>query len=304
MRILILGGSGFIGPRIPAALERLDHEGLIVSRTSKLSADRNDPASVARLAAREHCDALIDVIALEPRSTLALRDAVRERIGRYVLISSADVYRNYGGLHRIETPEPIAMLTEESPRRTVLYPYRKTPPRAPDDPQVRMDSYDKIPIEDALAAPDATVIRLPMVYGPGDRNRRFRWIIAPMLARTNAVTAPAAWLDWVTTYGHVDDVAAAIALCATHPQAGGRTYHCGEPPVSHRVWIERFAAALNWRGGVKADDNAPIAPMVAAVNLAYPLALDTARVRAELGFTEMLTSDEALQSVISEEQAP
>ena len=303
MRVLILGGSGFIGPRIPSALERLGHEGLIVSRTSKLGADRNDPASVVRLATAERCDALIDVIAMEPRSTLALRDALHGRIGRYVLISSADVYRNYGGLHRIETPEPIGVLTEDAPRRTVLYPYRKSPPRAPGDPQTWMDTYDKIPIEDALTAPDETIIRLPMVYGPGDRNRRFRWIIAPMLARSEAVAAPAAWLDWITTYADVDDTAHAIALCATHPNSGGRTYHCGEPPVPHRVWVDRFAAILNWRGAVRAEADAPIAKMIADVNLAYSLALDTARIRAELGFAEALTSEQALLSAIGEELA-
>jgi nucleoside-diphosphate-sugar epimerase len=303
MRVLILGGSGFIGSRVPAALARLGHEGLIVSRTSKRAADRRDPASVARVAEAERCDALIDMIAYEPASTIALRDALAGKIGRYVLISSADVYRAYGGLHRLEACAPdAAPAHEDSPRRARLYPYRKDPPRDLSDPEAWQDSYDKIPIEDALAGPATTIVRLPMVYGPGDRNRRFRWIVTPMLAKAD-IAAPAAWLDWLTTYGHVEDVAAAIALCATHAEAAGKIYNCGERAMTHRIWIERFAAALDWRGETLADENAPITKALAGLDLRFPLAVDTSRIRGELGFTETLGPEKTLQSVIDEERA-
>lgn len=305
MRALVLGGGGFIGAHVAGSLRNMGHEAIVGARKSgDHSVDRNDPAAVARLVGRERCDVLIDMIAYEPGSTIALHKALGDTIGRYVLVSSADVYRNYGGLHRLEACEPILdLLAEDSPCRTRLYPYRTTPPRAADAPDAWMDVYDKIPIERAVAGPSVTIIRLPMVYGPGDRNRRFAWITAPMKRGGVTIAAPAAWLSWVTTYGHVNDVAAAIALCATSSAAAGRTYNCGERPVSHAEWIARFAALAGWRGETVHDEAGPLAGAIRAMDLRYPLALSTDRIRRELGYAEVMAPDYAALSVLSEEGA-
>jgi nucleoside-diphosphate-sugar epimerase len=307
MRALILGGGGFIGARVAPALARLGHEGLIATRTGggdRVAVNRNDPQVIAQVMRDNRCDTLIDMIAMEAPSTIALRDALAGSIARYVLISSADVYRNYGGLHRLEACTPIlAPMTEDAPRRTRLYPYRTDPPRAPDAADARMDFYDKIPIEDALAGPGATIVRLPMVYGPGDRNSRFGWITAPMRRGAERIAAPAAWLDWRSTYGHADDIAHAIALCATHPTADGRIYHCGEMPIPHRAWVTRFAAQTGWTGEIVLEEDGPFASRLAALNPSFPLALDTSRIRRELGYAEILAPAEALQSVIDADAA-
>jgi nucleoside-diphosphate-sugar epimerase len=310
MRALVLGGGGFIGPHVAAALLRAGHEPIVVTRRGDHAApgvecvagDRADAAAFARLAAARGCDALIDMIAYEPTSTIALRDALAGRIGRYLLVSSADVYRNYGGLHRRETAPPDTnALGETAARRTGLYPYRADPPRAADDPDAWRDRYDKIPVEDEVAGPASTIVRLPMVYGPGDRNRRFAWIIGPMRKGAARLAAPEAWLNWRTSYGHVENVAAAIALCAVHPAAAGRVYNCGEPAEAHRAWVERCADLLAWRGEVTADEAAPSAAALAGLDLRYHLALDTTAIRTELGYKEALAPRSALQSVIDDE---
>lgn len=304
MRVFVLGGSGFIGAVVAVALRDMGHEVIVGARKSgDLSIDRNDPAVVARLIARERCSVMIDMIAYEPHSTMALRKALGDDIERYVLVSSADVYRNYGGLHRLEEGEPIFdHLTEDSPLRTRLYPYRTISPRTADAPDAWKDAYDKIPTERAVAGPSVTIVRLPMVYGPGDRNRRFAWIVTPMKRGAATIVAPAAWLSWVTTYGHVNNVAAAIALCATNSAAAGRTYNCGERPVSHAEWIARFAALAGWSGEVVHDEAGPLAGAIGAMDLHYPLALSTDRIRSELGYAEVMASDDAALSVLSEDR--
>jgi nucleoside-diphosphate-sugar epimerase len=302
VRALVLGGGGFIGPWVARALQHLGHDAITGARRSgDRVADREDPHAIARLIHDERCDVLIDMIAYEPKSTIALRDALDGVIARYVLVSSADVYRNYGGLHRLENAEPILeLLGESSPRRMMRFPYRKNPPRPAYSPDAWMDEYDKIPIEDALAGPGTTIARLPMVYGPRDRHRRFAWIAAPMLAGADTISAPAAWLAWVTTYGHVEDVAHALALCATKPAAAGRIYNCGESPAPHAEWIERFAALIGWKGRVTADERAPIAHQVAALDLRFPLALSTVRIRTELGFVEAVSREAAISSTLED----
>src|SRR5579875_614993 len=85
--------------------------------------------------------------------------------------TGASLGRNPGPIE----PTPLA---EDSPLRSVLFPYRAQA-IGPDD---FLYSYDKIPVErTAMTEPGlpATVLRLPMTYGPGDPFRR----LSPYLKR-------------------------------------------------------------------------------------------------------------------------
>src|ERR1039458_10088652 len=70
--------------------------------------------------------------------------------------------------------EPVP-LTEESPLRTTLHPYRNRPAGSIPFDWVTPD-YDKILVERVVRSEPslaATILRLPMVYGPGDPLHRF-----------------------------------------------------------------------------------------------------------------------------------
>jgi nucleoside-diphosphate-sugar epimerase len=95
-----------------------------------------------------------------------LADAFRGIARRVVVLSSGDVYRAYGLLRGTEegAPEPTP-LKEDSPLRSKLYPYRGGA-SGPFDPE----KYEKILAEREISRhPDlpATILRLPVVYGPG-----------------------------------------------------------------------------------------------------------------------------------------
>jgi nucleoside-diphosphate-sugar epimerase len=95
---------------------------------------------------------------------------------RVVAISSGDVYRAYDRFHGKYPgpPDPVPLM-EEAPLRQRLYPYRGETPRSPDAPNRWVDDYDKILVEQVVMGnPDlpGTILRLPVVYGPGDRQHR------------------------------------------------------------------------------------------------------------------------------------
>jgi nucleoside-diphosphate-sugar epimerase len=304
MRVMVIGATGFIGPPLVRRLEARGHAAVAVSRHGPVVADRDDPRALARLAAAARVDAVVDLLALTDAATRPLLEALIGRVGRYVLASSGDVYRQYGALHRKEPGgPPLARLGEDAPLRTRLYPYRAEPPRAADDPQAWMDDYDKIPIEQAVRGVlgDAgAVVRLPMVYGPGDRQRRFGWAIRPMTAGKPRLALDPRWAAWRTSYGYVDDVAEGLALAAVHPAAGGRTFNLGpEAAPDHAAWVARLAQATGWTGEVREEPS----PALDGLDLTYPFEMDSGRIRRELGYREPTDADVALERTIADELA-
>ncbi|MDP3852844.1 NAD-dependent epimerase/dehydratase family protein [Phenylobacterium sp.] len=308
MAVLLLGSTGFIGPRIVHALEALGVEVVAASRgghgPNAVALDRGDVAQVRALVRERRIHAVVDLLAFTEADTLPLLDALDGQVERWVMASSCDVYRNYEGLQRKAGPDPLLEpATEASPLRTTRHPYRTAPPRARDATEAWMDDYDKIPLEEALRARpglSGVILRLPMVFGPGDRQQRFRWITAPMQAGKAQLAVNSAWAGWRTTYGYVDDVAHALAAASRHPAAAGRTFNLGELNApDHMTWIGRFAGVLGWRGDVV---EAPATDPLAALDLSYPMVCDTSAFRNACGWREPTAPEEALLRTAADEQ--
>src|SRR5260370_32780308 len=161
-------------------------------------------------------DLAVHMIPMGEDDTRAAVDALRGRAGRLVCLSSGDVYRAYGRLTGIE-PGPLeeGLLTEDSPLRSVLYPYRA---KAQTTSELAY-YYEKILMERvALGDSDlpATVLRLPKVYGPGNN------------ADLATVYQARHYPQWRWTHGYVENVAQAIVLAALHPASAGRISNVGE----------------------------------------------------------------------------
>lgn len=317
MSIAVLGGSGFIGSEIVQRLVLKGEAPLVISRGNRPVADgipsetaeRTNVDALISLLTKHGVSVLIDMLPMTLANTQAVLDAAATVGARYVMISSADVYGNYGGLQGREANKPVALLNEDSPLRTGLYPYRAAAPRAADDPQKLLDDYDKIPIEEAARADArlaATILRLPMVYGPGDRQHRLRWIVEAV-GRGGLIEIDEEAVGWRSTYGFVTNVAEAVALAALDPRAAGRIYNVGEPEA-------RSAAELVVAVGAAMQRSIEIEPMPPERRgllwetaersvLAYPLELDTLRIRAELGFAEVVDAAEAIRRTVAWETA-
>ncbi|MEM6412033.1 MAG: NAD-dependent epimerase/dehydratase family protein [Pseudomonadota bacterium] len=307
MKIMIIGAGGFVGSAVERACIASGHIVTCISRKrgdakqGHLSGDRNDPEQISRMVASHAPDAIIDMIAYGTETTEALLDALDGWDGRYVLISSADVYRNFGLLHRKEDGTPdLGILAETAPLRSNFYPYNLPEPRPDDAPDKWMDGYDKIPIEAAVQGrrPDWTVCRLPMVYGPANPQPRFNWAIGPLKAGVSILPLPGPWLDWITTFGFVDNVAAAIAHVTAHSAASRETFNItdDDDAVAHTGWIERFATVLNWSGEIARVDDAdhPIARATEALDLSVPLNLSGEKLRQLTGFSPPVSLEDCL----------
>jgi hypothetical protein len=227
-----------------------------------------------------------------------------------VAASSIDVYRACGVTHGSEDGplEPVP-LTEDSTLRTKLQTY---PPETVKMLQKTFgwldDEYDKIPVERAVMGDGklpGTVLRLPMVYGPGDRLRRFR----PLLKRIDdgrpVILFERMAANWRAPRGFVENVAAAIALAAASEKAAGRIYNVAETPAYSEIgWARKIADTTEWNGELVTLPKDQMPPhLIQPGNSAQHWEADSSRIRQELGYREPVTIDEAIRRTIEWERA-
>lgn len=317
MRVLLIGGTGYIGPHVARALGRAGHEVIVFHRGRHSLAEENVKELVGdrrRLGDYEELralapDVVVDLVLSSGQQARTLMSVFRGVTPRIVALSSCDVYRACGLTHRLEEGplEPLP-LTESSPLRSKLQTY---PPA-----QIQMlqqvfgwldDEYDKIPVEREILGDGeiaGTVLRLPMVYGPGDPLHRFQPVVKRVLDGRRSIVFSAAMAQWRATKGYVEDVGAAVALAATSARAAGRVYNVGElDALTELDWAQRIARALNWDGEfvVLPDDCVP-PHLRAPGNPAQHWVTDTTRLREELGFRELVPREEAIRRTVEWER--
>ena len=316
MKILIIGGTGFIGPHVIRQFQANGHEIAVFHRGNRvlptgvrqITGDRNRLKEFRELFTREKFDVVIDFVLSSERQAIDLMHTLRGITQRVVALSSMDVYRAWGVFYGLEPGglQPLP-LTEDSELRTKP-PY---PPEVIKKTQQIIpwidDEYDKVPVERViLGDPDlpGTVLRLPMIYGPGDYVHRFY----PFLKRIDDRRPFILFAEDVaavrTPRGYVEDVGAGIAVAATSQHAAGRTYNiCERESFSELEWAQEIAAVLHWNGEfiVLPCEKTPV-HLAAPFNTAQHLVVSSDRIRKELGYRETLPREEAFARTIAWER--
>ena len=171
MRILLLGGTGFVGRHITEAALAAGHDVTLFNRgqtntdafpgVTRLAGDRA-AGDYAALAGGEW-DAVVDVNAYTRRAVREAIAALGGRVGWYTFISTVSVYE-----HGPSTGQPV---TEDAPLAAV---------DDPDAEQVTNETYGGLKVvcerEVQAAFPSSsTIVRPGIVAGPWDPSDRFTW---------------------------------------------------------------------------------------------------------------------------------
>lgn len=314
MRVLIIGGTNFIGPPVIRYLHQAGHNVMIFHR-GKTQADL--PSSVAVLTGDRasltefrvqfeqwNPDVVLDMIPFtedDARSVIHTFTGMAQRI---VAISSQDVYRAYDVIRKLEPdvvgPVPIP---ETAPLRSRLYPFKDLPERpigAPED-------YEKILVEKVfMSQPNlpATILRLPMVYGARDPLHRVLGILQRMDERP-AVVLEEGVAAWRGSYGYVENVAWAIALAVTNDRAAGGIYNVADlPTLSTEERVRAIAQAAGWQGKIVVVPRSQLPDSWNCLfNTQQNWVSDTTRIRKQLGYLEPVSLSEALRQTIAWERA-
>ncbi|NNG17288.1 MAG: NAD-dependent epimerase/dehydratase family protein [Gemmatimonadales bacterium] len=313
MRVLAIGATGSIGRHVVDLLAGQGHHIAVLHRgetvaalpegVRKIRGNRNRLEDSRAVLERFAPDVVLDLILYTEPQARAMVKAFRGRASRVVAVSSADVYRNYDGFRGRVTPAPDAVpLAEDAPLRETRYVYR--------DESMSFEyshDYEKILVEHVvLSEPDlpATVLRLPAVYGPGDRQHRLRPYLQHMVDGRPAILLEEGQAGWRWTRGYVENVARAVALAVTDAPSAHRIYNVGdEPTLTEREWVERIGAAAGWTGDVVTVSATGLPDqMRQPLDWQYDLWTDTRRIRSELGYVEPVSLDEAVRRTVDWER--
>jgi len=290
LRTIILGGTRFIGRAIVEELSGAGHELLIVHRgqlepeglpeAQHLHADRMDLGPHRAQLAAFKPDGAVDCRALTRADSEAVVTALPDNI-RLVVVSSMDVYRAFGALNEDRETDPVP-LDEESPVRPERYPYRGKMPG--------MDDYDKLDVEDVYLPRGGTSVRLPMVYGERDYQRREEFLLRRIRAGRDRIPFGAG--TWLACRAYVRDVARGVRLLLGSSAATGEVLNlCEDRTFSMRMWAHMILEAAGSNAQlVRVADNVLPEDLKATGTLTQHIAASAHKARALLGWT---TSDPA-----------
>jgi nucleoside-diphosphate-sugar epimerase len=318
MRFLLIGGNGFIGTHLTRQLlDRGDSIAILhrgkpsreATHVLHIAGDRNQLADARAQIESFAPDVIVDFILSSGQQARELMQVATGLSRRVIAVSTGDVYRAWGVLHGVESGplEPLP-ITEDSALRTTRRLYSpETLTKMKAIFNWATEDYDKIAVEEAvMSSPDVpgTILRLPMVYGPGDVAHRFFPVLKRIADHRSAIILPEDFAAWRGPRGYVKNVAYALAILAADDRTAGRIYNvCDEPCLSELEWQKCIAKQTGWTGDFVV---LPVADtpqhLRFPVNAAQHVVVSSDRIRSELAYKEIVPQDEAIRRTIAWEQ--
>jgi uncharacterized protein YbjT (DUF2867 family) len=249
MKLMVTGGSGFLGGYVLREAARRGHRTVALARSEAAAAavtalgalpvggDLNDAHSLLDAFAAERCDVLVNLASLGfGHAPVIIAAAERARIPRAVFVSTTAVTTTLA-----VTSKRVRLLAEQAIREAAL---------------------------------DWTILRPTMIYGdPGDRNLSR---LLPLLRRAPVLPIPGA--RHLQQPVHAADVADAVLAAAERPAAAGHIYDVAGPePLTFAELLRTSARAVASRTRFVP---VPLSPVVAAAR-GYELVSRNPRIRVE-----------------------
>lgn len=229
MRVLVVGGTEFIGLHLVRALLRDGREVVALNRGRRperlpagvrtIVCDRKDHAALGRALAGERVDALVDVTYAPTtgEDVEALLAALEGRAGHAVFVSTGRVYDHARPIP-FDEDTPCSLYWGEYARHKL----------AGEEALLRRAREQGLP---------ATIVRPTHVLGPlNTRNNETFFLDRLLRDRPVLVPGPGGWLR---QFGHVEDLADAISALLGVVRAFGQAYNVtGEEAITQVGLVE------------------------------------------------------------------
>jgi nucleoside-diphosphate-sugar epimerase len=232
MRVLMMGGTRFIGVYLTRVLVEQGHEVVLFNRGNKpapvegirqICGDRTDAAQLKEGLAGEAFDAVFDNNGRELSDTEPLVEIFKDKVKHFVYMSSAGVYLKSDQMPHIEGDAVDPKSRHKGKHNTETY----------------------------LAAEGLpwTSIRPTYIYGPQNYNDLEAWFF-DRIVRDRPIPIPGNGLHF-TQFGHVQDLAKAMAAVLGKEKAIGQIYNISGDRYVTFAGLARACAAA---AGKSADE--------------------------------------------------
>jgi nucleoside-diphosphate-sugar epimerase len=244
MRVLIIGGTRNLGPSIVQALMSRGHSVTIFHRgltqaelpcgVEILHGDRSDFAGLERALGSRDFEVVVDTTLYNGHDAQAAVRLFAGRVGRYVFLSTGQVYLVRQGLARPFCEDDYAGPLIPEP-----------PGEHPFDHENWQYGVDKRAAEDVLSLAaesgfSVTILRLPMVNSERDHFHRIPGYLWRLRDGGPLLIPDDDGLPLRHVYG--EDVVAAILACLDHPFPAGRAFNISQDEtLSLRQFLELMA---------------------------------------------------------------
>ncbi|PMB45214.1 3-beta hydroxysteroid dehydrogenase [Fischerella thermalis CCMEE 5205] len=206
MRILIVGGTRFIGVYLTQLLVQQGHEVVLFNRGNRplpvegvgqITGDRTDATLLKEKLSKENFDAIFDNNGRELTDTQPLAEIFQDRVQNFIYMSSAGVYLKSDQMPHIEGDVVDPKSRHKGKHETEAY--------------LRQQG---IPF---------TSIRPTYIYGPKNYNDLEAWFF-DRIVRDRPIPIPGNGLH-ITQLGHVKDLATAMTKVLGNSQALRQIYN-------------------------------------------------------------------------------
>ncbi len=232
MRILIMGGTRFIGVYLTKELVKQGHEVVLFNRGNKpapidgikqIHGDRQDSNQLKEKLASESFDAVFDNNGRELNDTQPLVEIFKNQVKHFVYVSSAGVYLKSDQMPHIEGDKVDPNSRHKGKFETETYLEKSGIPW--------------------------TSIRPTYIYGPQNYNDLEAWFF-DRIVRNRPIPIPGNGLHF-TQFGHVQDLVTGMASVLGNEQAIGQIYNISG---QRYVTFDGLAKACAIAAGKSVDD--------------------------------------------------
>jgi len=317
MKILVLGGTQFIGRHVVEKLIQARHDVTLLNRgktapglfpdVSLIKADRESDNLKNIKDLQQNWDAVIDLSAYYPKDVSNLLENLKGYAGRYILCSTVSAYvasSMEGPTSTIDEDSPLRACTEKEASNTSMATYGQ-----------RKAECERVAMKQHSSGIPTIVIRPSIVYGAHDYTDRFAYWIwrssqeKPFILPDDGLT--------ITKRTYAPDLASTFVTCLKSSAAMGNAYniaetdslsfrdtiyhlgnHLGKKPLDHAVSV---SADLLLKEGVKPGSDLPL--WLPRGNLL----IDTYKSRKDLSFVSTPASkalSDATDAFLAEKRLP
>lgn len=285
LNILVIGGTGFLGLALAKRLTAEGHKFTLYHRGVNPLLDYNqfqgdmEDASALHECINGVCpDCIIHLYAMNSTHINVLKAALDGRSVRVVVISSADVYKAFEVVNKL-TGAPLQPV-----------PFREDAPLR--DLRNFIPDYEKIDVESAASGLNAICVRLGMVYGENDKQKRFGDVLEAMRAG-NSITIPQNLANWRSCYIGVNNAANGILRLAESGTAGEAYNLAGDEILTEYQWRQKIAKLIDWRGKIDITEDVDD-----LLNYNQDLILDTSKIRLDIGYRDIFLTEDELRGIL------